>query len=177
MHHTRYPHRRPLDSRGASNHINYLEIKLGLLGLQSFVKVVSDKHVKVLVDNTTVSCINQTCHSQDLNCLVINTWERCINHNVWLTVAHIPGTDNVIANRDSRKSRSDTEWALHYRIFDKAVQESGFTPDVDLFASRLNNKCRKYISYRPDPGAQAVNAFTIPWVISSFMHFPHSALF
>ena len=158
-----------------SNHINYLEIKAVLLGLQSFVKVVSDKHVKVLVDNTTaVSCINQmgTCHSQDLNCLVISIWEWCINHNVWLTVAHIPGTDNVIADRESRKSRSDTEWALDSHIFDKAVQECGFTPDVDLFASRLNNKCRKHISYRPDPGAQAVNAFTIPWGNLQFYAFP-----
>ena len=132
----------------ASNHINYLEIKAVLLGLKSFVKVVSDKHVKVLVDNTTaVSCINQmaTCHSQDLNCLVINIWEWCINHNVWLTVAHIPGTDNVITDRESRKSRSDTEWSLDSHIFDKGVQECGFTPDVDLFASHLNNKCRKYI--------------------------------
>ena len=159
----------------ASNHINYLEIKAVLLGLQSFVKVVSDKHFKVLVDNTTaVSCINQmgTCHSQDLNCLVISIWEWCINHNVWLTVAHIPGTDNVIADRESRKSRSDTEWALDSHIFYKPVQECGFTPDVDLFASRLNNKCRKYISYRPDPGAQAVNAFTIPWGNLQFYAFP-----
>ncbi|CAB4027168.1 Hypothetical predicted protein [Paramuricea clavata] len=142
------------------------KIKAVLLGLQSFDKVVGGKHVKVLVDNTTaVSCINQmgTCHSKDLNCLVISIWEWCIIHSVWLTVAHIPVTENVIADQESRKIRSETEWALDLRTFQRAVKECGFTPNIDLFASRLNTKCTKYVSYRPNPGAQAVNAFTIPW--------------
>lgn len=76
--------------------------------------------------------------------------------SAWLTVAHIPGTaENVIADQESRKIRSETEWALDSRTFQMAVKECGFTPNIDLFASRLNNKCRKYVSYLPDPGAQA----------------------
>ena len=50
----------------ASEHVNLLEIKAVLLGLQSFIDKVSCKHVKVLIDNgTAVSCISQmgTCHS------------------------------------------------------------------------------------------------------------------
>ena len=45
-----------------------LETKDVALGLQSFSDQVSDKHVKVLVDNTTAMvCINQmgTCNSSD----------------------------------------------------------------------------------------------------------------
>ena len=159
----------------ASSHINHLEIKAVFLGLQSFEKVVVGKHIKVLVDNTTaVSCINKmgTCHSQDLNCLVSSIWEWCIDHKIWLTVAHIPGNGNVIADIESRKTRSETEWALDSHIFQRAIEECGFTPDIDLFASRLNTKCAKYISYRPDPGAQAVNAFTIPWGNLQFYAFP-----
>ena len=53
---------------------------------------------------------------------------------------------------------------------EKAFKVKG--PDVDLFASRLNNNNRKYISYRSDPGAQAVNAFTIPWGNLQFYAFP-----
>ena len=89
----------------ASEHINFFEIKAVLLGLQSFVDKVSSQHVKVLIDNTTaVSCINQmgTCHSEKFNCIVIEIWEWCIQHDVWLTAAHIPGTVNIIADQESR---------------------------------------------------------------------------
>ena len=42
---------------------------------------------------------------------------------------------------------------------------AGFSvkPDIDLFASRINYKCKKYVSYQPDPGAYAVDAFHLPW--------------
>ena len=61
------------DPKEAARH-NYLEIMAVFLGLQSFSDQVSDKHVKVPVDNTTaMACINQmgTCHSNDINSLVI----------------------------------------------------------------------------------------------------------
>lgn len=42
-------------------------------------------------------------------------------------------------------------------------KECGFTWDIGLFVSRLDNKCKNYIFYHLDPGAQAVNAFSISW--------------
>ena len=36
-------------------------------------------------------------------------------------------------------------------------------PDVDIFASRLNNQFPKYVSYRAEPEAIAVEAFSISW--------------
>jgi formylglycine-generating enzyme required for sulfatase activity len=119
----------------AANHINYFEIKAVLLGFKSFAKVVAGQHVKVLVDNTTaVSCINQvgTCHSKGLNDLVIGIWEWCIKHDVWITVAHIPGAESVIADQESRKVRSEIEWALDTPIFHMAVEKIGFQPDIDF---------------------------------------------
>lgn len=34
-------------------------------------------------------------------------------------------------------------------------------PNVDLFASRLNNKLPKYVSFLPDPTACAIDAFNM----------------
>lgn len=54
------------------------------LGLKSFSDQISDKHVKVLLDNTTaMACINQmgTCHSNYINILVIEIW-----HGVFSTM-------------------------------------------------------------------------------------------
>ena len=36
-------------------------------------------------------------------------------------------------------------------------------PDIDLFASRLNYRLKPYVSYKPNPGAVAVDAFSIQW--------------
>ena len=47
-----------------------------------------------------------------------------------------------------------------------------FLPTIDLFASILNKEFSCYVSYRPDPYATHVDAFTIPWNDSNFYCFP-----
>ena len=56
----------------------------------------------------------------------------------------------------------DLEWVLDMNIFQDIVCRFG-KPDIDLFTSRLNHKLKKYISFRSDPNAMAVNAFSISW--------------
>ena len=36
--------------------------------------------------------------------------------------------------------------------------------EIDLFVSRLNTKCTKFASYKPDPDAYHVNAFSVCWL-------------
>jgi hypothetical protein len=45
-------------------------------------------------------------------------------------------------------------------------------PDVDLFASNVNTKCSKYVSWFRDPDSIAVDAFTISWNNIFFYAFP-----
>ena len=91
----------------------------------------------------------------------------------WLTVAHIPGKDNIIADGgESRKSRRETEWALNPQIYQDAIAHLGQTPDIDLFASRLKYKCKLYAFYQPDPGAFVINALHLAWESPNFYAFP-----
>ena len=53
-------------------------------------------------------------------------------------------------------------------IFDK--------PDIDLFASKINHKLSNYISWRTDPGAKAVDAFSINW-LPTYNCFPPFSIF
>ena len=159
----------------ATHDINYLEMLAALFALQSFSDKVSAKHIKLMVDNTTaVATINQlgTWHSNLNNKLVQQIWEWCILHGVWLTVAHIPGKSNTEADRESRLTRKETEWCLDRSIYSAVIQKLDVTPDIDLFASRLNHQLKPYIAYRPDPGALAVNAFHISWKEYIFYAFP-----
>ena len=43
---------------------------------------------------------------------------------------------------------------------------------IHLFASRLNFKVPQYVSWRPDPGAQFINAFLMDWKPHYFYAFP-----
>lgn len=45
-------------------------------------------------------------------------------------------------------------------------------PTIDLFASRINCKCKIYISWGPDPDSDHVDAFTISWKNEFFYAFP-----
>ena len=124
----------------AQYHINYLETKADFLALQAFSHELSGKCVSILVDNTTaVLCINQmgTCHSKEINSIVRQIWEWCIS------VSHIPGKENTIADRESRKQRRETEWTLDTEIFDNMLAGFSVKPDIDLFESRINYKCKK----------------------------------
>ena len=159
----------------AQHDINYLEMLAVFLALKSFSNTISGKHVKLMVDNTTaVTTINQmgTCHSWLNNQLAHQIWMWCIDHRIWLTVTHIPGKQNTEADRESRISRRETEWTLQKPLFDAAIKKLGVTPDVDLFASRLNFQLKPYIAYKPDPEAHAINAFHVSWKGYAFYAFP-----
>ena len=64
------------------------------------------------------------------------------------------------------------EWALNPQIYQDAIAHLGQTLEIDLFASRLNYKCKLYVSYQPDPGAFAINAFHLSWDSLNFYAFP-----
>ena len=76
------------------------------------------------------------------------------------------------ADLESRYSPfSKFEWSLKDEFFQIIMCKFG-TCKIDLFASRLNNKLDRYVSFRPDPGAEAINAFSYDWTINKLYIFP-----
>ena len=43
---------------------------------------------------------------------------------------------------------------------------------TDLFASRINYQLEKCVSFKPDPGAIAIDAFSLDWANLTFYAFP-----
>lgn len=85
---------------------------------------------------------------------------------VWIQEYHctyasyIKSADNNIADAESRLSHPDIEWELNDLAFQWIVRSFGM-PEIDLFASRLNNKCNRYVSWYRDPHAFAINVFRL----------------
>ena len=146
--------------------INVLELKAILFSLQALLDKQHNTHIKVMSDNTTaVHSINNmgTCHSFQCHDVVVQIWDWAKDRNNWLTTAHIPGKLNVEADKLSRIKETSMEWKLHEDIFNKLINKFGFTPNIDLFATRINTQLQDYVSFQPDPGAKYVNAFTLDW--------------
>ena len=163
-------------SEEAKSHTNYLELSAALFALKCFVHEVSNSHVKIMVDNTSaVEMINKMGSTKSDNCnkVVFKIWQFCIKNNIWLNSAHIPGCNNVVADWESRNfSKHDTEWMLDQDNLKSSLSDLQFKPDIDLSASRLNNQFVVYCSFKPDPGAADVDAFSISWSNLDFYCFP-----
>ena len=156
-------------------HINYLELKAALLALKCFQTKIERKHVRLLIDNTTaVACINHmgTSHSPSCNSVTQSLWEWGIDHNVWISAAHIPGKENTVADAESRRINLDAEWKIDTELLQSAFTQLGVVPTIDLFASRLNAQITRYVAFRPDPAAVAVDAFSVSWKDETFYAFP-----
>ena len=89
-------------------------------------------------------------------------WEWCLSHHCLIEAYHVPGSFNVRADFLSRNHNRNIEWKLHPTVF-LWVLQSLFVPDIDLFASRLNFQTQHYVSWFPDPGAFADDAFSLSW--------------
>ena len=129
-----------LSSSESQNHINYLELLAVFLGLQTFCSSLHDCHIRLMIDNTTaVAVINHmgTSHSDPLNKLTKEIWLWYIPRNIWLSAAHIAGKCNIQADLESPHSVTETEWMLNNTLLSNALSELDFTPEIDLFASRI----------------------------------------
>ena len=99
----------------------------------------------------------------------------CPKHNIWLSATHIPASKNIQADKESKVLKESTEWSLSQEVFN-AIQERWGKCDIDLFPSRLNFKVPQYVSWRPNPGAQFINALLMNWKPHYFYAFPPFSL-
>ena len=100
----------------------------------------------------------------------------CTRQQVTLRARHIPGRLNVIADKLSRPGQTiQTEWSLHPEVF-QAVCSRWHQPQVDLFATRFNNKLPQFVSPVPDPQAWAVDALSLSWEDLDPYAFPPAAV-
>lgn len=164
----------PWDEHERSLHINYLEILAAFLGLKVFAQNLYNCQILLRVDNTTaISYINRMGGVQfpHLTNITKQLWQWCETHRTTVCADYIKSSDNIVADAESRKSHPDIEWEISNQAFNTITNHFGI-PSIDLFASRINHKCNKYVSWHRDPDAYAINAFTLPWTNLFFYAFP-----
>ena len=93
-----------------------------------------------------------------------------MSREIWLSAQYVPEDSNFEAD-STWAFAEDLELSLHRTIFSE-LQSTIWSRDIDLFAYRLNFKVKKYVSWHPDPGAYAVDAFSLSWsdMVVTFFH-------
>ena len=146
-------------------HINSLELLAATLAVKAFQKEASGISVLLQLDNATaVAYINNMggTVSNQLKDLAKELWMWALDRDITLSAQHIPGKSNTIADMESWTIRDRSDWMLCPRIFQAIKKEFG-PLDVDLFASRLTFQIPRFFSWRPDPLAEALDAFQQDW--------------
>jgi len=160
-------------------HINYLELLAAFFALRCFASKMSRCEILLRVDNTTaISYVNRAGGVQfpHLSKLSKEIWKWCEDKNLWIKASYIPSSENIYADQASRIINIDTEWELsnEFKKKKKKINDSFGPFTVDLFASRVNKKCRNF--YARFPEAEIIDAFTVDWGGKHFYAFPPFAL-
>ena len=146
-------------------HINCLEALAAFLAIKCFAR---DKHgltILLRMDNiTAVTYVNKLggTVSQDMNNIVKEMWLWCMKRDITLEAEHLPGVLNTVADEESRVMKDNSDWMLNPTVFSRIQSHLGLL-EVDMFASRLTTQLPRFFSWRPDPEAEAVNAFSQDW--------------
>ena len=153
------------DLQEQSLHINVLELKSIYLSILIYFDKLHSSTVHIHTDNqVALFSLKRQGSTQSPWCnkftaKIMNFLE---NRNLHLIVSYIRSENNTEADQASRVYQHDLEWSIPDDQFEKICQKWG-SPEIDLFASRLNHRVPKYCSWRPDPHAYAVDAFGIDW--------------
>ena len=116
-------------------------------------------------DNATaISYVNHMGGTKSARCndIAREIWNWVLGKGIWISANHIPGQENAEADQMSRTFTDHTEWMLSDEIF-KKICDIWETPDIDLFAKRLNQKVAEYVSWKPDPESCFINGFSKNW--------------
>ena len=162
----------------SSSHINYLELLAAFFALKAFCLNRQRCTAQVDLDKSTaVTYINNMggTKSLALNDLTRQLWEWSIEHSIWISAVHIADTSNEHADKKSRIFHDRHEYMLNVSSFRTIVAKYP-NLNIDLFASRLNHQLEHYVSWKPDPGGIAVDAFSFNWHSYNFYAFPPFSL-
>ncbi len=169
--------RGPWTSVDKLRHINELELLAAFYALQIFTRGSHAISVQMLIDySTAVAYINKCggTNSKALSSISAYIIQWCEDRKLSIVASHLPGSLNFIADKESRSALDSSDWMLLATEF-KKLQKIWYM-GVDLFAAAWSTQLPKFVSWIPQPQAQATNAFFLNWRDLQGYAFPPFAL-
>lgn len=154
-------------------HITYLETLASLYGLMVHAPRIAGRSLAIQSDATTAiaAWVRRSSPSPHINMLA---WRLHLMLDLLgsslASATHVPGLENMDPDEASRRwlaGREKLEWPLTATALQSAyLRLTGAPPHpatVDAFASSGNAKFPAFWSFKPDPRAEATDAFAQTW--------------
>jgi len=71
-----------------------------------------------------------TSHSHSCDSLAKQIWEWFIARDISVSVAHIPGKQNLAADFESRRNQREAEWQLNKAALQNTLSKINFQPTL-----------------------------------------------
>lgn len=105
----------------------------GFLNLKCFCSTKEHCHIKLCMDNSIAVSYLQNVRGGGkipaLHAFAREIWLWCKQRNIWLTACHLPGRDNIEADKLTRNLSKEMEWMVDKKIFQEISANFG-TPEL-----------------------------------------------
>lgn len=143
-------------------HINVKELLTVYMATD--LQVCRGRTLNIICDNTsTIAYINRFggTRSPQLLHWATKLWDKCLRMGTRLKTTYIPSALNP-ADAPSRQLTGQLEWSISNDFFSRMDQKWG-PHRVDLFASELNHRLPRFMSWKPCSRAMAWDAMQQSW--------------
>ncbi len=145
-------------------HITHLELEAVYKTVQSFLRELTGKVVRLYCDNQAVVAMlsHFTSRNPELMRRMRRLWILLDLNDIELQARYIRSEANEWADRLSRDRDLD-DWRLNRRWFQWAERE-WHQHTVDRFASELSAQLPRYYAQWHDPGCEGVDSLAFSWL-------------
>ena len=161
------------------DHINILELKAAKYAILTFTRLYpTARTIHIKMDNiVALSYLVKMGGTRNQLLVQISKeiWEYLLDKGITITAEYLPGALNREADMQSRTVKDSSEWKLNPVVFQNLCK-SWWTPDIDLFASRVSHQVPAYVSWKLDPYSKGRDAFQMRWTHTKGYAFPPFSL-
>ena len=153
-------------------HINCLELLAGVFAIQSFTRDHAVLYVRLKMDNrSALSYIKRLGGPKSvvLSNLAVSPWHWALERQMILSVDHLLGTPNQIADWESRHHLDSSDWKLDTLVFIQVMQTGSMS---GRSLHRLHHQLLHFYSWKPDPLVKAVDALHQSWEETHLYSYP-----
>ena len=140
-------------------HSTEMEMKAVACAMMHFQPLIRDTKLLVQSDCTAVvwDLTRKRVRSERLRATVMQILDMTVKLNISLTSSHLAGVLNVVSDKLSR-TEAHSGLVLRAEVFARIQDQLG-PCTIDAFATQTNAKLPRYISWQPDPEAEAQDFF------------------
>ena len=161
------------------DHINIVELRAAKYAILTFTRLYpTAKTIHIKIDNiVALSYLVKMGGTRNQLFLQISKeiWKYLLDKGITITAEYLPGALNKEADMESQTVKDSSEWKLNPVVFQN-VCESWWSPDIDLFTSRVSHQVPAYVSWKLDPFSKCRDAFQMCWAHTKGYAFPPFSL-